>query len=222
MTIIDHAAGLPDRAAGALRGAADAVQGVRHQAASDDLSPHPRRPRGGRAGTLACRPARPQRLRARRLPRAREPDRRRLADRQSEVRSRTAVEPGDDRSPRPRIGGGTVNAVTRWPESPAGEKWSSNHHRHAHAGESDLPNHIASIRPAPGHDPEWDRHPSLDYSIHDPEPRPHRAAAAGKPGGRRMSWIGDMADRAAGALQGARDRSGASPSTRPSAQRSGL
>ena len=41
MTIIDHAAGLPDRAAGALRGAADAAFGVRHQAASDDLSQHP-------------------------------------------------------------------------------------------------------------------------------------------------------------------------------------
>ena len=62
-----------------------------------------------------------------------------------------------------------MNAVTRWLESPAGEKWSSNHHRHAHAGESDLPNHIASIRPAPGLDPEWDRPPSLDYSIHDPD-----------------------------------------------------
>ena len=41
MTIIDRAAGLPGRAAGALRGAADAALGVRHQAASDDLSPHP-------------------------------------------------------------------------------------------------------------------------------------------------------------------------------------
>lgn len=29
------------RAAGALQGAADAALGVRHQAASDDLSPHP-------------------------------------------------------------------------------------------------------------------------------------------------------------------------------------
>ena len=41
MTIIDHAAGLPGRAAGALQGAADAALGVKHQAASDDLSPHP-------------------------------------------------------------------------------------------------------------------------------------------------------------------------------------
>ena len=42
MTVIDHAAGLPDRAAGALQGAADVVHGIRHQVASDDLSPHPR------------------------------------------------------------------------------------------------------------------------------------------------------------------------------------
>ena len=41
MTIIDHVAGLPDRAAGALQGAADAALGVKHQARSDDLSPHP-------------------------------------------------------------------------------------------------------------------------------------------------------------------------------------
>ena len=41
MTTIDRAAGLPDRAAGVLQGAADAALGVRHQAASDDLSPHP-------------------------------------------------------------------------------------------------------------------------------------------------------------------------------------
>jgi molybdate-binding protein len=32
---------IADQAAGVLQGAADAVQGVKHQAASDDLSPHP-------------------------------------------------------------------------------------------------------------------------------------------------------------------------------------
>ena len=32
---------IADRAAGMLQGAADAARGVRHQAASDDLSPHP-------------------------------------------------------------------------------------------------------------------------------------------------------------------------------------
>ena len=59
MTIIDHAAGLPDRAAGALRGAANAVQGVRHQAASDDLSPHPRdREEAARERWHAGQPAR--------------------------------------------------------------------------------------------------------------------------------------------------------------------
>ena len=59
MTIIDHAAGLPDRAAGALQGAADAVRGVRHQARSDDLSPHPiGREEAARARWHAGRPAR--------------------------------------------------------------------------------------------------------------------------------------------------------------------
>ena len=41
MTIIERAAGLPDRAAGVLQGAADAALGVRHHVRSDDLSPHP-------------------------------------------------------------------------------------------------------------------------------------------------------------------------------------
>lgn len=41
MTIIDHAAGLPDRAAGLLQGATDATVGVKHHVRSDDLSPHP-------------------------------------------------------------------------------------------------------------------------------------------------------------------------------------
>ena len=59
MTIIDHAAGLPDRAAGALRGAANAVQGVRHQVASDDISPHPRdREEAARERWHAGQPAR--------------------------------------------------------------------------------------------------------------------------------------------------------------------
>ena len=59
MTIIDHVAGLPDRAAGALQGAADAALGVRHQAASDDLSPHPRdREEAARARWEAGLPAR--------------------------------------------------------------------------------------------------------------------------------------------------------------------
>lgn len=59
MTIIDHAAELPDRAAGPLQGAADAVRGVRHQARSDDLSPHPSdREEAARARWHAGQPAR--------------------------------------------------------------------------------------------------------------------------------------------------------------------
>jgi len=61
VTIIDHVAGLPDRAAGALQGAADAARGTRHQAASDDLSPHPRdREEAARARWHAGQPARNQ------------------------------------------------------------------------------------------------------------------------------------------------------------------
>ena len=55
---------IADQAAGVLQGAADAVQGVKHHARSDDLSPHP----VGReevamarwhAGTLGSLPATP-------------------------------------------------------------------------------------------------------------------------------------------------------------------
>ena len=41
MTIIDHAAGIPDRAAGALQGAADAALGVKHQARAWSAEQHP-------------------------------------------------------------------------------------------------------------------------------------------------------------------------------------
>ena len=51
------------------------------------------------------------------------------------------------------------NPVAMWLESREGEAWSRDHHRAAHAGESHLPNHIASIRPTPGRDPVWDRSP---------------------------------------------------------------
>jgi len=59
MTIIDHAAGLPGRAAGALQGAADAARGVKHHIRSDDLSPHPReREEAARERWHAGQPAR--------------------------------------------------------------------------------------------------------------------------------------------------------------------
>lgn len=72
--------------------------------------------------------------------------------------------------------------VARWLESPEGERWSSSHHRAAHAGESDLPNHIASVRPAPGEDPFWDRAPSslrlgARDPAHDPSGRPPQSRA---------------------------------------------
>ena len=41
MTIIDHAAGIPDRAAGALQGATDAALGVKHQARAWSAEQHP-------------------------------------------------------------------------------------------------------------------------------------------------------------------------------------
>lgn len=71
----------------------------------------------------------------------------------------------------------SADSVARWLESPEGERWSSSHHRAAHAGESDLPNHIASVRPAPGEDPFWDRAPSslrlgARDPAHDPSGRP--------------------------------------------------
>ncbi len=54
-----YAAGLPDRAAGALQGASDAVRGVKHHARSDDLSPHPGgREEAARARWHAGQPAR--------------------------------------------------------------------------------------------------------------------------------------------------------------------
>ena len=72
-----------------------------------------------------------------------------------------------------------MSEVARWLESPEGEAWSRGHHRAAHAGESDLPNHIASVRPAPGMDPARDRGPSESYfergvrhPEHDPSGRP--------------------------------------------------
>ena len=50
---------IADQAAGVLRGAADAALGVRHQAASDDLSPHPiDREEAARARWHAGQPAR--------------------------------------------------------------------------------------------------------------------------------------------------------------------
>lgn len=50
---------IADQAAGALQGAADAALGVRHQAASDDLSPHPRdREEAARERWHAGQPAR--------------------------------------------------------------------------------------------------------------------------------------------------------------------
>ena len=71
------------------------------------------------------------------------------------------------------------NPVAAWLESPEGEAWSRDHHRAAHAGESRLPNHIASIRPTPGRDPVWDREPGASYfdrgvrnPEHDPSGRP--------------------------------------------------
>jgi hypothetical protein len=71
------------------------------------------------------------------------------------------------------------NPVAEWLESREGETWSRDHHRAAHAGESHLPNHIASVRPTPGRDPVWDRGPSKSYfdrgvrnPEHDPSGRP--------------------------------------------------
>ena len=71
------------------------------------------------------------------------------------------------------------NPVAAWLEGPEGEKWSRDHHRAAHAGESHLPNHIASVRPTPGRDPVWDRDPSESWfhrgvrnPEHDPSGRP--------------------------------------------------
>jgi hypothetical protein len=63
--------------------------------------------------------------------------------------------------------------ITRWLESPEGERWSRNNHRAAHAGESDLPNHIASVRPTPGRDPVWDRAPTgWPQGVRDPQQDP--------------------------------------------------
>jgi hypothetical protein len=65
------------------------------------------------------------------------------------------------------------NSVAEWLESPEGEAWSRERHRAAHAGESHLPNHIASVRPAPGEDPVWDRAPSgRTFGPRDPEHDP--------------------------------------------------
>ena len=121
MTIIDHAAGLPDRAAGALRGAADAVQGVRHQAASDDLSPHPRdREEAARERWHAGQPAR----NAFERDVYRVHENRSLSTRRSprEVRSRIAGHAREIEAHGRSIGGGTVNAVTRWPGKPSGRE----------------------------------------------------------------------------------------------------
>lgn len=69
-----------------------------------------------------------------------------------------------------------------WLESPEGERWSSDHHRHAHAGDAYLPNHIASVRPAPGEDPVWDKEPDgHQFGPRDPRLDP----AGGLPLGRR-------------------------------------
>jgi hypothetical protein len=64
------------------------------------------------------------------------------------------------------------NPVAGWLEGPEGEAWSRGHHQAAHAGPSHLPNHIASVRPAPGQEPVWDRLPSLRDGIYDPEHDP--------------------------------------------------
>ena len=55
---------IADQAAGALQGAADAALGVRHQAASDDLSPHPRDREEAARERWHAWPACPERLRA--------------------------------------------------------------------------------------------------------------------------------------------------------------
>ena len=68
------------------------------------------------------------------------------------------------------------NPVAMWLESREGEAWSRDHHRAAHAGESHLPNHIASIRPTPGRDPVWDRSPRDRPGVRDPQQDP-----AGRP-----------------------------------------
>lgn len=63
--------------------------------------------------------------------------------------------------------------AVRWLETPEGEAWSRSNHRAAHAGESDLPNHIASIRPTPGRDPVWDKaRPYRLEGIRDPQDDP--------------------------------------------------
>ena len=73
--------------------------------------------------------------------------------------------------------------VARWLESPEGEKWSSGRHVPAHAGESHLPNHIASVRHAPGEDPFWDRpRPYRLEGIRNPENDP-----SGRPPRRRVA-----------------------------------
>ena len=69
--------------------------------------------------------------------------------------------------------GTTRDPVAEWLEGPEGEKWSSRHHRAAHAGEGHLPNHIASIRPTPGRDPVWDRpRPYRLEGVRDPQDDP--------------------------------------------------
>jgi len=66
--------------------------------------------------------------------------------------------------------------AVEWLESAEGEAWSRDHRRAAHAGESHLPNHIASVRPTPGRDPVWDRaprdRPGIRNPEHDPSGRP--------------------------------------------------
>lgn len=76
--------------------------------------------------------------------------------------------------------------VARWLESPEGETWSRNHHYPAHAGESHLPNHIASVRHAPGEDPFWDvrmgagRWKGHCSPEHDPSGRPPMPRTRGR------------------------------------------
>jgi len=78
----------------------------------------------------------------------------------------------------------TRNRIAKWLESDEGENWSRNRHRAAHAGESHLPNHIASVRHAPGEDPFWDREPSGRSGIRDPRNDPAGAPPVGLKGKR--------------------------------------
>jgi hypothetical protein len=78
------------------------------------------------------------------------------------------------------------NPAVEWLESPEGEKWSRGDHRPAHAGESHLPNHIASVRPTPGRDPVWDPAIWRSESQRQVGPRdPRQDPSGGLPLGRR-------------------------------------